>query len=195
LRSFDELIGLLDEMPDPRRAEGKLYKQSYVLLFSIPAVVTRGNSYCSLETFITMHRRRLNATFGLRWKRAPAHTAIRYILQRLDPKCVEQVFHRHAAGLLDDSADPSRHAVALDGKVPRRSFDNFGDREAAQLLHAFGTKFGLVPGAYRHRREIERDPRRTAIAWRVPYCALHRHPRCAALPKKPSRLPRKPRRS
>jgi hypothetical protein len=136
VRSFDQLIGLLSEIADPRRAEGKLYQLPYVLLFSILAVVTGGNSYRSIETFITVHRRRLNAAFGLRWKRAPAHTAIRYSLQGLDPKGVEQVFRRHATGLLDGTTDPSRHSIALDGKVLRRSFDNFRDRKAAQLLHA-----------------------------------------------------------
>ena len=144
MRSFDRLIGLLGEIPDPRRAEGKLYQLPYVLLFSILAVVTGGNSYRSIETFITVHRRRLNAAFGLRWRRAPAHTAIRYILQGLDPKVVEQVFRRHAAGLLDSASGASRHTVALDGKVLRQSFDNFRDRKAAQLLHAFDTKAGLV---------------------------------------------------
>ena len=76
MRSFDPLLALLREIPDPRRAEGKLYKLPYVLLFSILAVVTSGNSFRAIETFITVHRRRLNAAFGLRWKRAPAHTAI-----------------------------------------------------------------------------------------------------------------------
>jgi hypothetical protein len=72
MRSFDQLIGLLSEIPDPRRAEGKIYKLPHVLLFSILAGVTGGNSYRSIETFITVHRRRLNAAFGLSWKRAPA---------------------------------------------------------------------------------------------------------------------------
>jgi len=136
LRSFDQLIGLLGEIPDPRRAEGKLYKLPYILLFSILATVTGGNSYRSIGTFITVHRRRLNAAFGLNWKRAPAHTAIRYILQRLDPKHVEQIFRRHAAGLLDSASGPLQRTVALDGKVLRGSFDNFRDRKAAQVLHA-----------------------------------------------------------
>jgi hypothetical protein len=144
LRSFDRLIGLLSEIPDPRRREGKLYQLPYVLLFSILAVVTGGNSYRSIETFITVHRRRLNAAFGLRWKRAPAHTAIRYILQRHDQKAVEQAFRRYAAGLLDGAPGASQRTVALDGKVLRRSCDNFTDRKAAQLLHAFDTKAGLV---------------------------------------------------
>jgi hypothetical protein len=144
LQSFDPLIGLLSEIPDPRRAEGKLYKLAYVLLFSILAAVTGGNSYRSIETFITVHRKRLNDAFGLKWKRAPAHTAIRYILQRLDPKDVEDVFRRHAAGLVDGASGASGRTVALDGKVLRGSFDNFRDRKAAQVLHAFDTGSGLV---------------------------------------------------
>jgi hypothetical protein len=144
MRSFDQFLTVLSEIPDPRRAEGKLYKLPYVLLFSILAVVTGGNSFRSIETFIKVHRRRLNAAFGLHWKRAPAHTAIRYILQGLDPQAVEQVFRRHAVGLRDTAADPVQRTIALDGKTLRRSFDNFNDRKAAQLLHAFDTEAGLV---------------------------------------------------
>jgi hypothetical protein len=144
MRSFDQLLTMLSEVPDPRRAEGKLYKLPYVLLFSILAVVTGGNSFRAIETFITVHRRQLNAAFGLRWKRAPAHTAIRYILQGLDPAAVEQVFRRHAAGLQSGSRDPSRRTIAFDGKTLRRSFDNFTDRKAAQVLHAFNVDAGLV---------------------------------------------------
>ena len=144
MQSFDQFLTVLSEIPDPRRAEGKLYKLPYVLLFSILTVVTGGNSFRSIETFIKVHRRRLNAAFGLHWKRAPAHTAIRYILQGLDPQAVEQVFCRHAVGLRDTAADPAQRTIALDGKTLRRSFDNFNYRKAAQLLHAFDTEAGLV---------------------------------------------------
>src|ERR1017187_1036570 len=194
LRSFDQLIGLLSEIPDPRRAEGKLYKLPYVLLFSILAAVTGGNSYRSIETFITVHRRRLNAAFGLNWKRAPAHTAIRYILQGLDPKGVEQAFRRHAAGLLDGASDASQRTVALDGKVLRGSFDNFRDRKAAQLLHAFDTEFGLVLAHIDIDEKSNEIPAAQQLLGELHVAhstitldALH----CQ---KKPSRLPRKPRR-
>lgn len=144
MRSFDQLLGLLSKIPDPRRAEGKLYKLQHVLLFSILAVVTGGNSYRSVVTFIEVHRRRLNATFGLHWRRAPAHTSIRYILRGLDPQAVEQIFRQHAAGLRDAATNPAQRVVAIDGKTLRRSFDNFNDRKAAQVLHAFETEAGLV---------------------------------------------------
>jgi hypothetical protein len=68
-----------------------------VLLFSILAIVAGCNSYRGVVTFIDVHRRRLNVAFGLNWRRAPSHTAIRYILQGLDPAGVEAAFRRHAA--------------------------------------------------------------------------------------------------
>lgn len=55
MRRFDPLLTMLEEIPDPRRAEGKLYKLPYVLLFSILAVVAGGNSFRAVETFIRVH--------------------------------------------------------------------------------------------------------------------------------------------
>jgi hypothetical protein len=121
MQSFDQFLALLSEVPDPRRAEGKIYKLPYVLLFSILAVVTGGNSFRSIETFIKVHRRRLNTAFGLRWQRAPAHTAIRYILQGLDTQAVERVFRRHAAGLRDAATDPARRSMSISKKSPTKS--------------------------------------------------------------------------
>jgi hypothetical protein len=190
MHPFSPLLAMLQEIPDPRRAEGKLYKLPHVLLFSILAVVTGGNSFRAIETFIKVHRRLLNAAFGLHWKRAPAHTAIRYILQGLDPAAVEQAFRRHAAGLQRAAGDRSRRTIALDGKVLRRSFDNFSDRKAAQVLHAFDVDAGLVlahieideksneiPAAQRLLGELQ------AVGCIVTLDALH----CQ---KKPSRPPR-----
>jgi len=142
--AFTPLLGLLSEVPDPRRGQGRKYKLPHVLLFSILAVVTGCNSYRGIVTFIDVHRRRLNAAFGLAWRRAPAHTAIRYILQGLDPADVEAVFRQHAALLQAACAKPGQGSIALDGKTLRGSFDNFNDRAAAQVLSAFATDTSLV---------------------------------------------------
>jgi len=138
------LMSLLETVPDPRRAEGKLYKLPHVLLFSILAIVTGCNSYRGIVTFIDVHRRSLNAFFGLKWRRAPAHTAIRYILQGLDPKAVEDAFRRHAAQLQTARTGGTHTSIALDGKTLRGSFDNFHDRAAAQVLSALATDTALV---------------------------------------------------
>ena len=144
MAAFAPLLDLLAEVPDPRRAEGKLYKLPYVLLFAILAIVTGSNSYRGIVTFIDVHRCRLNEVFGLKWRRAPAHTAIRYILQGLDPAAVEAVFRRHAAQLQAARATAGQGSIALDGKTLRGSFDTFHDRAAAQLLSAFATDTSLV---------------------------------------------------
>jgi DDE_Tnp_1-associated len=141
---FAPLLGLLADVPDPRRAQGQIYKLPHVLLFSILAIVTGANSYRGIVTFIDVNRRKLNAAFGLKWRRAPAHTAIRYILKGLDPAAVEAVFRRHAARLQAACATAGPGSIALDGKTLRGSFDKFNDRAAAQVLSAFATDTALV---------------------------------------------------
>ena len=144
MTAFSPLLGLLEEVPDHRGAEGKVYRLPHVLLFSILAIVSGGNSYRSIATFIDTHRRRLNRAFGLRWQRAPAHTAIRYILQGLDRDAVETAFRRHASLLQTACAKPGNGSLAIDGKTLRGSFDGFHDRAAAQLLSVFATDTALV---------------------------------------------------
>ena len=144
MAAFSPLLDMLADVPDPRRAEGMLYKLPYVLLFSILAVVSGCNSYRGIVTFIDVHRHKLNAAFGLNWRRAPAHTAIRYILRGLDPAALEAVFRRHAAQLQAAQAAPERGSIALDGKTLRGSFDNFRDRAAAQVISAFATDTAFV---------------------------------------------------
>ncbi len=144
MAAFAPLLDVLAEVPDPRRAEGKLYKLPHVLLFAILAIVSGCNSYRGIVTFIDVHRRRLNAVCGLNWRRAPAHTAIRYILQGLDPAAVEAAFRRHATRLQAACASQGQGSIALDGKTLRGSFDAFHDRTAAQVLSAFATDTALV---------------------------------------------------
>lgn len=144
MTAFAPLLDLLAEVPDPRRAQGQKYKLPYVLLFSILAIVTGCNSCRGIVTFIDVHRHRLNTAFGLKWRRAPAHTAVRYILQGLDPAGVETSFRRHAALLQAARATPGQGSIALDGKTLRGSFDNFHERAAIQVLSAFATDTALV---------------------------------------------------
>ena len=144
IKSFERFLSHLGMIRDPRRAEGMLYKLPHVLLFAILAIVTGANSYRGIRTFIKTHRRRLNKAFAIGWKRAPAHTAIRYILQGLNPADVEKVFREHAADLNEDATPASMRIVALDGKALKGSFDAFNDTKARQILSAFAADTALV---------------------------------------------------
>ena len=144
MKSFEHFLSQLATIPDPRRAEGKLYQLPHVLLFSIFAIVSGANSYRGIRTFIKVHRPQLNRAFKIRWKRPPAHTAIRYILQGLSPGDVENVFRHHAADLNHAGSGPGTHVVAFDGKALKGSFDNFNDVKAKQVLSAFAVNTALV---------------------------------------------------
>jgi hypothetical protein len=52
---------------------------------------------------------------------------------------VEAVFRRQATLLQAAHGASGKGSIALDGKTLRRSFDNFRDRAAAQVLSAFAT--------------------------------------------------------
>ena len=144
MKSFERFLSLLATIPDPRRAEGKLYKLPHVLLFSILAVVTGANSYRGIRTFIAVHRRSLNKAFKIDWRKAPAHTSIRFILQGLRTEDIEKAFRDHAAKLNDDETISGVRALAFDGKVLKGSFDAFNDVRAKQILSAFATDTALV---------------------------------------------------
>ena len=143
MKSFAAFLSHLGMIRDPRRAEGKLYKLPYILLFSILAIVTGANSYRGIRTFIKTHLKRLNKAFKLDWKKAPAHTAIRYILQGLSPADVETIFREHAANL-NSSEVAGKRILAFDGKVLKGSFDAFNDVKARQMLSAFAVDTALV---------------------------------------------------
>ena len=144
MKSFEPLLSLLATIPDPRRAEGKLYQLPHVLLFSIFAMVSGANSYRGIRTYVKVHRKELNKAFKVKWKRPPAHTAIRYILQGLSATDVEKVFREHAANLNLAPAGAKARVIAFDGKTLKSSFDNFNDIKARQVLSAFAVDTALV---------------------------------------------------
>lgn len=134
----------LSKVPDHRRPQGRLYGLEHLLLFSILAVLSNATSYRKIERFIQARLPRLNALCDLHWKRAPAHTAIRYALHGLNPADLETAFRQHAAFL--EGQRPAGACVAMDGKTLRGSADRFADRRAIQVLSALSTDSTLVLG-------------------------------------------------
>lgn len=141
------LLECLSKVADPRRGQGRRYQLEYILLFSVLAMLCGATSYRQIQRFIKAHLERLNAWFGLAWKRAPAHTSIRYILQALEPAQLEQAFRAHGQRLLEPPlACDVPPVIAFDGKVLRGSFDRFQDQKAAQILSAFCQGERLILG-------------------------------------------------
>ena len=144
---FAGLLAALDRIPDPRRRQGRRYGLAHPLLFSILAVLAvlaGATSYRRIRLFIGVHRERLNATFGARFRRAPAVNTLRALLHALDAAEVEAALRRHAEHLVDATTPPGRRVVAPDGKTLRGSFDHLDDQAAAQVLSAFASEAALI---------------------------------------------------
>ena len=185
MTAFAPLLGLLAEVPDPRRGQGQLYKLPHVLLFSILAIVTGCNSYRGIVTFIDVHRHKLNATFGLKWRRAPAYTAVRYILKGLDPAEVEVVVPppRRPAASRARHARTGQHCAGWQNAARQlRQLPRPCRRPGAQRVRH---RYAARARPCRYRREVQRDPGGADAARRTRRRRRrHRHARRAALPKK-----------
>ena len=152
---FAGLLAALERIPDPRRRQGRRYGLAHLLLFCVLAVLAGATSYRRIRLFIGVHRERLNATFGARFRRAPAVNTLRALLHALDPAELEAAFRRHAEQLGDATTAPGRRVVALDGKTLRRQLrppGRPGRRPGAQRVRRRGGAHPGPPGDRRGRR-------------------------------------------
>jgi hypothetical protein len=141
---FADLLAALEGIPDPRRRQGRRYPLAPLLLFSALAVLAGAASYRGILTFIAVHRERLNATFGSRFRRAPAVNTLRGLFQALEPAGLEAAFREHARALAGKAPASGPRVVALDGKTLKRSFDHLNDEAAAHVLSAFASEAALI---------------------------------------------------
>ena len=159
------LKSFLFKIPDHRRKQGRRYELGHILLFTILAVLSGANSYRKVQKFIVAHYETLNEIFDLNWKRMPAHTTIRDIIQGTSGTELEQSFRQYSQVLAE--SDEEKQFIGCDGKVLRGSFDHFQDQKAVQILSAFAgnsciilaheeiaTKTNEIPTAQRLMAEL-----------------------------------------
>jgi DDE_Tnp_1-associated len=141
---FAGLLAALEGIPDPRRRQGRRYPLAHLLLFPVLAVLAGATSYRGIRVFIGVHRERLDATSGARFRRAPAVSTLRGLFQALEPADLEAAFREHARTLAGKTPASGPPLVALDGKTLRRSFDHLNDGAAAHVLGAFACDAALI---------------------------------------------------
>ena len=160
---FAGLLAALEEIPDPRRRQGRRYTLAHLLLLSVLAVLAGATAYRGILTLIGVHRERLNAVFGAGLRRAPAVNTLRALFQALDPADPEAAFRNHARALHDGVPASGRRVIALDGKTLRRSFDHLNDAAAAHVLSAFAGEAALILAHQEVRAAPEEVPAAQAL--------------------------------
>jgi DDE_Tnp_1-associated len=166
---FAALLAALQTIPDPRRPQGERYPLAHLLLFSVLAVLAGATSYRGILTFVGVHRERLDATFGSRFRRAPAVNTLRNLFLALDAAALEAAFRGHARTLADGAPasgpgpGPGPRVIALDGKTLKRSFDRLNDAAAAHVLSAFACDAALILAHQEVRDAPEEVPAAQAL--------------------------------
>ena len=138
------ILTFLDDLQDHRRAQGRRYELKHIILFSIMAILSNAKSYRQISSFIITHYKTLKEEFKLEWKKCPAYTTVRNIIQGVDPKEIEACFRAYTQSLINMDIANIDMGIAVDGKVLRGSFDNFEDKKAIQVLSFFETEQGLI---------------------------------------------------
>lgn len=136
------LTSFLFQIKDHRRPQGRRYQLGHILLFSIFALLSGADSYRKIHTFIVGRYTVLNETFQLEWKRLPAYTTIRNIIQGVSSSELEEQFRASSATLPGECSQ--QRVIAFDGKVLHGSFDRFQDQKAIQILSAFLTGSNII---------------------------------------------------
>ena len=129
------LVSFFFQIKDHRRGQGRRYGLGHILLFSTLAILSGATSYRKIHTFISVHYDSLDELFDLNWKRLPAYSTIRDIIQGTSESELERVFREYSASL--DETESKKKLVGCDGKVLRGSFDHFNDQKAIQIFSVF----------------------------------------------------------
>jgi hypothetical protein len=131
---FPGLLAALEQIPDPRRRQGRRYPLAHLLLFAVLAVLAGATSYRGILVFIAVHRERLNTVFGTPLRRAPAVNTLR-ARGRLSPA-------RTRAERGGATTRIKCHRVGRQDL--KRSFDHRNDKAAAHMLSAFAGEAALT---------------------------------------------------
>ena len=136
------LQSFLFKIKDHRRRQGQRYALGPILLFAILALLSGATSYRKIHAFIEAHYETLALLFDLNWKRLPAYTTIRALIQATSSAELEDCFRAYSAHVVE--SDSQTRFLSFDGKVLRGSFDHFQDQKAIQVLSAFLTDSQII---------------------------------------------------
>lgn len=138
------LLHFLGEIPDPRGRHGRQHPLTAVLALACCAIMCGARGYSAIAQWAQDHDIALMHRLGFT-RRPPTSGGIRKVLMALDRAALETALTRWAEALLGrlpavEVGPP--HALALDGKSARGSFDGLG--KAVHLLSLVAHQSGLT---------------------------------------------------
>lgn len=110
----ENLLILFEKLTDFRRAQGRMYKLSMIMIIVTMAIMSGYHSQRAMGDFIRKHRRALVLFFKPGKKRMPSYQTIGRVISRIDFKELSKIFYDWAKSYVKiDKGD----YVSVDGKV------------------------------------------------------------------------------
>lgn len=146
----DDLLRALGAVTDPRCRRGVRHQLVAVLGVAVCAVLAGARSYVAIAEWAHDLPALVRKRLGIE-RVPPSETAIRRVLQAIDPHLLD----RTVSGWLAARARPLRRwpAIAIDGKTARGA--RTGDGRAVHLLAALDHTEGGGPRATRRGRKVQ----------------------------------------
>lgn len=135
-----KLLRFFDDLDDPRMDRTKRHSLSDIMFITLCAVLSGADEWTEIELFgnsrIDWLRTFLPLPNGI-----PSHDTFGRVFGRLDPKQLEQCFHKLTLALAECSGN---QLIAIDGKTIRRSFDKADNKAAIHMVSAWCNTNSLV---------------------------------------------------
>src|SRR5574340_105593 len=139
-----ELLEVIAQIPDPRKARGIRHPLPAIILLAVAAVVTGATSFAAIAQWAHHCGRTLLDAAGMADARVPSEPTIRRILERIDPEQLDLLVYAWIR--LSFTMVDRRRVIACDGKTVRGAKDSEGNQPhlLAAMDHASGAVVGQV---------------------------------------------------
>ena len=150
---FPPLVSILQQIPDPRRTQGRRYSLPVLLTWMSVATMCGYTSYSSMTEWASHYGSSLLRVIGFTGDRVPCKGWLSRLLRRLDVEALEARLNEWAEAVLAwlPPSDATEEAFSADGKALRGSRKQ--GAPGAYLLSILGVRLGLVL----HQRAVPED--------------------------------------
>ncbi|TCN37851.1 DDE family transposase [Rhodococcus sp. SMB37] len=139
-----ELLDVIAQIPDPRKARGIRHQLPTVILIAVTAVVTGATSFAAIAQWAKYCGRMLLDAAGMMNAQIPSEPTIRRILEMIDPDTFDLLVY--AWMRLSFTIIDGRTVIACDGKTVRGAKDSEGNQPhlLAAMDHGSSAVVGQV---------------------------------------------------
>lgn len=134
------LLAALEQVPDPRGAQGRRFSLAAMLAAMVCAILCGARGYSAIAQWIHAQPKEVWWMLGF-YRRPPTTNAFRDLLMAIDAEALEEILRKWIGEQIDTPSE-ELEAVAMDGKTLCSTLGEHG--RSIQLLSLFDAKTGCV---------------------------------------------------